>query len=153
VERWFKPSKSPNIVYAALEHALELEVLRRQGDMRKFADFLLHSLPRRSIVLLLGDFYDEADFGFLSARHELYTVIVRDRFEEDPELSGEYDLIDPVSGRHHRLDLDAGTIEAWREDLRRHDARLAAHFLEHRIGFTKIYTDEDPFLKLREMLK
>ncbi|WP_456449360.1 DUF58 domain-containing protein [Hydrogenimonas sp.] len=153
VVQWFKPTKSPNVVYAALEYALGAEVLGRRCDMGKFADFLLHSVRNRSIVLLLGDFHEEADFSFLGAKHELYAVIVRDRFEEDPELAGEYDLVDPVSGKHHILDLDGDLLDAYREDLRRHDERLAEHFMKNRIGFTKIYTDEDPFLKLREMLK
>ncbi|WP_300362520.1 DUF58 domain-containing protein [Hydrogenimonas sp.] len=151
--QWFKPSKSPNIVYAALEYALETDVLKRRCDTGKFVDFLLGSIKNRSIVLLLGDFYEEADFSLLGARHELYAVIVRDRFEEHPLLEGEYDLVDPVSGKHHRLDLDGKLIEKYREDLRRHDERLAEHFLKNRIRFTKIYTDEEPFLKLREMLK
>jgi len=153
VERWFKPSNSPNIVYAALEYALETEVLGRRGDLQAFADFLVHAVKERSIVLLVGDFLEEADFSLLGARHELYLVVVRDRFEEDPELYGEYDLVDPVSGRHHRLDLDGRALEGWRSWLRRLDGALKEHCLKHRIGMTKIYTDEDPFVKLREMLK
>ena len=151
--QWFKPSKSPNIVYAALEYALKLEVLGHRGDMQRFADFLLNSIPHRSIVLLLGDFYEEVRFDFLSTKHEVYAIMVRDRFEENPSLDGEYDLIDPVSGEEEILEIDAGIVAAYRKDLQRHDEKLAEHFLKHRVGFTKIYTDEDPFIKLRELLK
>ncbi|WP_456452747.1 DUF58 domain-containing protein [Hydrogenimonas sp.] len=151
--RRFKPSKSPNTVYAALEEALGLEVLGRKGDVNAFADWLLHAVRERSIVLLIGDFLESVDLSLLAARHELYAIVVRDRFEESPELWGEYDLLDPVSGRHHRLDLDEGTLAAWRRELAEHDRRFTEHCLKHRVGTTKIYTDEDPFLKLRELLK
>ncbi|WP_201353338.1 DUF58 domain-containing protein [Hydrogenimonas urashimensis] len=153
VLEWFKPSKSPNIVYAALEYALNVDVLRRRTSLQKVADFLLRAIRERSIVLLLGDFYDIADLSLLGAKHEVYAVIVRDRFEENPAFAGEYDLIDPVSGQHHLLDLTPATLQRYREDLLRHDRALEGHFLKERIGFTKIYTDEDPFIKLREMLK
>jgi len=153
VDQWFKPSKSPNIVYAALDYALSLDVLGRKGDMQKFADFLLRTLKERSIVLLLGDFYDEIDLALLSAKHEVYAIVVRDRFEENPEMAGEYDLVDPVSGRHHRIDMDGSLVSAYRNDLLAHDRKIGEHFLKHRIGYTKIYTDEEPFVKLRELLK
>ncbi len=153
LDRWFRPSKSPNIVHAALEYALNLPVLRRRLDLQRFADFLLNTIKERSIVLLVGDFLEEADFSWLAAKHELYAVIVRDPFEESPDLWGEYDLIDPVSGVHHRLRMDAKTIGIHARLLAEHDGKLFEQFHKHRIGYTKIATDEDPFLKLREMLK
>jgi hypothetical protein len=125
----------------------------KKGDTQAFADFLLRTVRERSVVLLVGDFYDEADLSWLGARHELYVIVVRDRFEERPELAGEYDLIDPVTLRRRRVDLSDGALRTWSRELEAHDERLKEHCLKHRIGLTKIYTDEDPFLKLRELLK
>jgi uncharacterized protein (DUF58 family) len=153
VDMRFKPTKSPNTIYAALEYAMELDVLGRRADLQSFADFLVRSVRQRSIVLLIGDFYDSADLSFLAAKHEVYAVIVRDRFEEDPFFEGEYDLIDPVSGKHHSLDLDGDVVSKYKASLARHDEAQREHFLKHRIASTKIYTDEDPFVKLRELLK
>ena len=153
LDRWFKPTKSPNTLYAALEYALGVEVLRRRCDMNALAHFLLDAVKERSIVLLIGDFLEPADLSLLAARHETYAVIVRDPFEEHPQFDEAIELADPTQGRRFLFEADGGSIEAYRKSLADHDRALEAHFLRHRIGFSKIYTSEDPFLKLREMLK
>ncbi len=153
VERFFKPTKSPKTLSAAVEHAMNVEVLGKKADMQALASYLLNSVKNRSIVLLVGDFYDMPDLSYLGAKHETYAVIVRDPFEEAPQLYGEYDLLDPVTQRHTVMQIDTALTKEYRERLKAHDEALFEHFREHRIAYTKIYTDEDPFIKLREMLK
>ena len=153
VVRWFKPTKSMNTVHAALEYALEVDVLGRRSDLQGFADFLLRSIRQRSIVILLGDFYEEADLSYLGARHELYMVTVRDPFEENPAFLGETELMDPATMERFSLDATEASRKAWRQWLEAHDRRFAMHCIKHRIRQTKIYTDEEPFLKLRELMK
>ncbi len=153
LDRWFKPTKSPNTLYAALEYALGVEVLGRRCDMNALAHFLLDAVKERSIVLLLGDFLEPTDLSLLAAKHETYAVIVRDPFEENPSFDDAIELVDPADEKRFLFDGDAHAIKAYREALAKHDEALREHFLRHRIGHTKIYTDEDPFLKLREMLK
>ncbi len=151
--RFFKPTKSQKSATAALEYALSVDVLGKRGDAGALAEYLLKSVKERSIVLLVGDFYDMPDLSYLGAKHETYAVVVRDRFEEEPELFGEYELVDPVTGADSRLELDESVIAAYRREIERHDEELFLHFRKNRIAYTKIYTDEDPFTKLREMLK
>jgi len=153
VDRFFKPTKSANSVIENLEYALNLDVIGRSANFNELSNYLLNGIKQRSIVLLLGDFYDLPDFSLLARKHEVYAVIVRDRFEEDPKLFGEYDLIDPVSKSHNNLDIDDSVILSFKEELASHDATLFNHFKKNRIPFIKIYTDEDPFIKLRELLK
>ncbi|WP_353662724.1 DUF58 domain-containing protein [Hydrogenimonas sp. SS33] len=153
VVRWFKPTKSMNTIHAALEYALDTEVLGRRSDLQGFADFLLRSIRQRSIVILLGDFYEEADLSYLGARHELYAVTVRDPFEENPAFWGETELMDPETMARFSLEASGATRAAWRKWLKAHDEKFALHCTKHRIRHTKIYTDEDPFLKLRELMK
>ncbi|SFP51351.1 DUF58 domain-containing protein [Hydrogenimonas thermophila] len=153
LDRFFKPTKSANSVYETLEYALNLDVIGRSADFNELSNYLLNAIKQRSIVLLLGDFYDLPDFSLLARKHEVYAVIVRDRFEEDPKLFGEYDLIDPVSKSHNSLDIDDSVILSFKEELERHDTELFTHFKKNRIPFVKIYTNEDPFIKLRELLK
>ncbi len=152
-QRFFKPTKSQKSVYAALEYAIETDVLGRRADMEALASYLLNTVKQRSIVLLIGDFYESADFSFLAAKHEVYAVMVRDPFEEEPSLEGEYDLIDPVTGGHNTLQIDGDILKRYKEMLKSRDESLYEHFAANRIAYTKIYTDEEPFIKLRELLK
>jgi len=151
--RRFKPSKNPNTIYTALEYALSVDVLGKRGDLQGLADFLLHAIPQRSIILLLGDFYERADLSLLATKHECYAIMVRDRFEENPTLEGEYGFIDPITLSGETLELDFKMVAKFRADLQKDDERWLEHFRKHRIASTKIYTDEDPLLKLRELLK
>ncbi|WP_456322244.1 DUF58 domain-containing protein [Hydrogenimonas sp.] len=151
--RRYKPTKSQNTIYAQVEDALSLEMLHKKSDLQAFADYLLQTVKQRSIVVLVGDFKNEADLSFLGAKHELYIAMVRDRFEEDPSIEGVWSLQDPESAQVHTIDLDERALERFRSEIRQLDAGWRSHFLKNRIGFTKIYTDEDPFIKLREMLK
>ncbi len=151
--RRYKPTKSQNTIYAQVEELLSFDTLHRKSDLQAFADHLLHTVRQRSIVVMIGDFRSFADLSLLGARHELYTVIVRDRFEEDPDIEGSWRIEDPVSGEAHSIDLDDILRRNYKSEIERLDENWREHFLKNRIGFTKIYTDEDPFLKLREMLK
>ncbi|BBG65968.1 hypothetical protein NNO_1265 [Hydrogenimonas sp.] len=153
VERYFKPTKNPKSIFATMEHALDVDVLGRKTDLQALADYLLKSVRARSVVLLIGDFYEKADLSFLAAKHELYAIIVRDPFEERPSFDGEYDLVDPVSGEHSVIDIDRDLLSEYRKVLESHDEALYEEFAANRIAHTKIYTDEDPFIKLVELLK
>lgn len=150
---YFKPSKSQKSVYAMIEEALEIEALNRKLNLQAMADYLLKSVKERSVVILLGDFLQMADLSFLAAKHELYAVLVRDRFEENPKLLGECALIDPNSGKESIFEIDKNSISRYEELLNTHDKKLFEHFRDCKIGYTKIYTDEDPFYKLRELLR
>jgi hypothetical protein len=79
--------------------------------------------------------------------------VVRDRFEEYPLIDEPVELVDPVTKRRATGSFDAARAAAWRDRIARHDRAMFETFRQSRIGYTKIYTDEDPFIKLREMLK
>ena len=153
LDRFFKPTKSANSVIEALEYALNLDVIGRSVDFNELINFLLNAIKQRSIVLLLGDFYDLPDFSLLNRKHEVYAVVVRDRFEENPKLFGEYDLIDPISKSHNSLDVDDSVISSFKDEMISQDKRLFTHFKKNRIPFVKIYTNEEPFIRLQELLK
>ena len=150
---FFKPTKSQKSVYAMVEYALNSDVLGLNVDMDSLADFLLNSIKERSILLLIGDFFQRADLSFLAAKHELYAIIVRDPFEEEPKIFGEYRFKDPVTENETVLEVDENSIDEYKRALGEHDEALFNHFRKHNIPFTKIYTSEDPFIKLRELLK
>lgn len=153
LDRFFKPTKSQNSVIVSLEYALNLDVIGKDINLNQLINFLINKIKQKSIIFLIGDFYHLADFTFLAKKHEVYAVIVRDRFEEEPKLNGEYDLIDPVSKTHNSLEIDANILKAFKNNLKNHDESLKEHFRKNRISFTKIYTDEEPFLKLLELVK
>jgi hypothetical protein len=138
---------------AALDEAFAIDPIGRRFDAQAAADYLTGALPQRSVVLMIGDFYETADWRWLGAKHECYAVVVRDRFEEYPLIDEPVELLDPVTKKGVVGSFDASRDDAWRRRIERRDREMFEAFERNRIGYTKIYTDEDPFFKLREMLK
>ncbi len=153
INHFFKPTKSQNSIYEKVEYALSLDPIGKRVDFKNLSNFLLNSIKQKSIIFLIGDFYEKVDLTLLSKKHEVYAVIIRDPFEENPKLFGEYDLVDLVSKNHNRLDIDEAILTSYKEELSKEDKNLFEHFRKNRISFSKIYTDEEPFGKLKEMLK
>ncbi len=148
-----KPTKNLNSLYLTLEKALELEVLGRSVNYGALSDYLLNSIKQKSIIFIVGDFLEELDFSLISARHEVYAIAVRDRFEEEPKFNGEIDLIDTATLKTTHINADKTVLESYKAKLKEHDRKLFEHFLKHQIGAVKIYTDEDPFGKMASLFK
>ncbi len=153
-ELFRRPTKNSGVLHEIVPEALALEALGKRVDYAAFCDYALHRIKRRSILFVIGDFLEEGiDLSSLSARNEIYAVVVRDRFEESPRFEGTFDLIDPSDLETGSFTFDRRTQAAYEERIRTHDKRLAEHFLAHRISYTKIYTDEDPWYKLNNLVK
>ncbi len=152
-EMFFKPTKHLNSLYPILENALLIDPLGKKVDYRIFNDYILNRIKRKSIIFIIGDFYEDIDISFLSAKHEIYAIIVRDRFEENPSFPSEAELYDPKSLKRESFYFDNAVLKDFKKEIEKRDIRLKEHFLKNRVKFTKIYTDEDAFLKLSELFR
>ena len=149
----FKPTKNINLLYATLEEALELNSLGRKADYFALSDYLLNSIKQKSIIFIIGDFYEDLDFSLLSAKHEVYAIVVRDPFEENPKFIGDISLIDTKTLKQSEVTLDSSAINSFKKEIKAKDKKLFEHFLKHQIGAIKVYTDEDPFVKMRGLFE
>ncbi|NPA28570.1 MAG: DUF58 domain-containing protein [Epsilonproteobacteria bacterium] len=151
--RLFRPQTDYKGVYGAVEYALGLEVLGKRADPTALADYLIRALPRRCVVVVVGDMWDIPAFDALSARHELYIARVRDPFEMSPAFFEGVTLQDPASGGAFEVEMTQGALRAWRQEREAADRDFEAYCLARGIGHTLVWTDEDPFEKLRELLR
>lgn len=152
-EAGFKPSKSSGVVEESVRTALTIDPLGKRADYEAFCHYLNTTTRQKSIVVLIGDFYGEIDLSTIAHRHQIYALIVRDRFEEMPLLEGSYTLVDPVSLRGEPITLTPATAAAYAKALKAQDDRMFEHFLEHRVTYGKIYTDEDLYVRAVQILK
>ena len=146
------PTKKMGSLHITLEKALGLDPLQKESDYRAFVDYVNERVKKKSLIFIVGDFYGDIDLSLLN-KHEVFAVMVRDRFEEAPKLSGEMELIDPNTMEPQEFMLSPKLIKAYQKELERHDTELMAHFDQHRIKHTKIYTDEEPFVKLSNLFR
>ena len=152
-KKFFEPTKSDSIVPRIVEEAIEIEVLGKEVDYRAFCDFVNGVVRKKSLIFMVGDFYGEVDLSQIAHKNEIYALIVRDRLEEYPLLNGEFSLVDPNTLGSSEMTLNKGVAKAYQKLIEEHDHKLQEHFLEHQIISGKIYTDEEVYLRLSEIIK
>ena len=152
-ERFFEPSKNDAVVHQIVESAVDVDCVGREVDYQAFCDFVNGVVRGKSLIFMVGDFYGTVDLSEIAHKNEIYAIVVRDRLEEFPLMSGEFELVDPNSLASSEITLNREVANEYEKLIKEHDSRLREHFLEHQITFGKIYTDEDIYIRLSEIIK
>jgi len=148
-----KPSKKVHHVQTITKDILEFNALNEKVDFKVLADTLYKRLKRKSLVLIVGDFFEIPDFRLLAKKHEVVCVVVRDRLEEEPPQMGFASLVDPESGAMLEGDFNSSSVEAYAKKVHAHDHALFEAFRKYQVRFTKVYTDDMPGVKLRRLFE
>ena len=152
-EKFFEPSKSESVVYGILENAIMINPLEKEVDFKAFCDFVNSVVKQKSLIFIVGDFYGDVDLSEIAHKNEIYAITVRDRFEEYPMLNGEFELIDTNTLKASELMLNKEVAGAYQKLIQAHDEKLKEHFLQHQITHGKIYTDDDIYIRLSQIIK
>ncbi len=152
-EKFFKPTKQKGVVDLTIDTAYSLKMLGKEIDYKKLNEYLLKKIKKKSVIFIIGDFLEFGDFRLLGTKHEVNCVVVRDRFEEDLKLFGEFDFIDTSSGDAENIFVDEESVKRYNALLKQHDKQLFAHFKKSNIRYKKIYTDDSVILKLNQLVK
>jgi uncharacterized protein (DUF58 family) len=153
LESFLKPSKKLFQVHKSTDEILNFDPLNKKADYKVLADTLFKRLKRKSLIVIVGDFFEIPDFKVLAKKHEVVAVIVRDRLEETPPEMGFTSLVDPESGAVLEGDFNAQTVKEYAKKVLVHDRKLYATFRKHKIRFTKIYTDGKIGVSLRRLFE
>ncbi len=154
--QWLAPSRHKGAVSLTFDAACSLEPLGQHIDFDSLVAQLLQKLKRKSLIFLIGDFWEfeeKHDLGRLAFSHELYCIIIRDHAEEEITLNGSYAITDPLNSKTHTLHIDKQTVTGYRALIQEHESMLKKHFAQHHIASTKIYTDEDAIEKLAQFVR
>lgn len=152
-EFFVPPTRALGSLHLTIPEVLSRDPLGKQVDYNALVTYINTRIRRRSLIFLIGDFYGEGIDLSLLSRHEVYAIMVRDRFEEDPALYGAIELLDArtLDGTH--LQMTPTLARRYRDERERRDSALLEHLLSHRIVSTKLYTDEEPFVKLSALFR
>ncbi|WP_456393122.1 DUF58 domain-containing protein [Nitratifractor sp.] len=138
---------APRRLYEALS-TLPLEGHR--APIQEMVEWLQNRLRRRSLILLVGDFFEPMDLSPLARHHELLCLQIRTPEEIDPSASGLYR--DPASRRESRLTLDPLRRQRYKKALQNLDGENRARLESLGIPLGRFRTDEDPFPALAALL-
>ena len=148
-----KPSKKLHQIQKSVESILAFEALNQKVDFKVIADTLFKRLRRKSLIVVVGDFFEIPDFKLLAKKHEVVAIIVRDHLEEKPPTMGFSSLIDPESGAVLEGDFNSSSVETYAAKVHAHDRELYASFRKNQVRFTKVYTDSNPSVALRRLFE
>jgi len=150
-----KKSKRNFSVNMMCEQIFEYNSIGKIQDFRTITNELFRHLRKKSIIFLIGDFFDikNLDLKLLSKKHEIIAIIIRDKFEENPFELGNVNLVDPSTNQTFDGNINGGTIKRYVKSVKENDHKLFEHLQTCGIKFTKIYTDEEPLPKLLRLMK
>ncbi|MEA3330798.1 MAG: DUF58 domain-containing protein [Campylobacterota bacterium] len=148
-----KPTKNINQVQKSVDDVLNFYALNEGVDFKVLADTLYKRIKRKSLIIVVGDFFEIPDFRLLAKKHEVVAVIVRDILEEKPPQMGFSSLVDPESGAVLEGDFNASSVETYTKKVYAHDHKLYDTFRKHQVRFTKVYTTSSASVELRRLFE
>jgi len=147
-----KPSKKLFSVQKAVEDITEFELLGKEADFAALVEMLNTRLKKKALLFILSDFIGDIDLKLLSKKHDVFAVMVRDRFEEDPSELGFLRLIDMENKKSFEGDINSGALKAYKKAIHDNDEQLYKQFKKQGIRFAKVYTHEDASLKMMKSM-
>jgi uncharacterized protein (DUF58 family) len=148
-----KPSKKLFSVHKAVEDVVTFDPLGKEADFAALVETLVSRLKKKALLFIVSDFVGDIDLKLLAKKHDVFAVIVRDKFEENPSELGYLRLIDMETKQSFEGDVDSGTLKHYKKALHDNDEKLYTQFKKQGVRFTKIYTNEEPTLKLMKKMR
>lgn len=148
-----RPTKNRYAVSELTRKVDGFETLGKKADYETMAKTLFARIRRRSLILVVGDFFDVPQLRLLAKKHEVVCIIVRDRLEEHPPPLGFASLRDPETGRMLEGDFSARTVRKYEAKVLEHDHALFERLRQDGIRFTKLYTNDHIGVKLRRLFE
>ncbi|HFU77269.1 MAG TPA: DUF58 domain-containing protein [Epsilonproteobacteria bacterium] len=148
-----KPSKKLFSVHKAVEDMVAFDPLGKEANYTALVETLVSRLKKKALLFIVSDFVGDIDLKLLAKKHDVFAVIVRDKFEENPSELGYLRLIDMETKQSFEGDVDSGTLKNYKKALHVNDEKLYTQLKKQGVRFTKIYTNEEPTLKLMKKMR
>jgi len=150
-QKFFAPSKKRAIIDLNFDIANSVKY-QSEIDYKMLENYILHSIKKRSIIFIIGDFLDEVNLQTISLIHEVYAVIIRAKEEENLELLGELNIVDKNSQSQALLNINKSSQKIYNKLFKEQENRLFKHFNDCQINYTKVYNNSNTISKLKELI-
>ncbi len=148
-----KPSKKMHAVSAETEKVLAFDPLGLSSDFSGWTTTTFQRVRKKSLLFLISDFVGKIDLRLLAKKHDLFAIIVRDRFEENPKDLGYLRLVDTEGKGSYEGEIGQSTLAYYRNALKANDHALFQQFRQNGIRHVKLFTDEDPAAHLLKRMR
>jgi uncharacterized protein (DUF58 family) len=148
-----KPSKKLFAVNKEIERVLAFDPLGKKSNFDGWTTTTFQRVRKKSLLFLISDFVGDVDLRLLAKKHDLFVIIVGDRFEENPKELGYLRLVDTEGGGSYEGEIGQTTLQHYRAALKANDHARFRQFRQHGIRYAKLYTDEDPAPQLLRRMR
>ena len=146
LEKYFKHRNNPEMVFEIVKYIHNIPLKGKKLNIDNFDNYLLNQ--RKSLVILIGDFFYPINLIRIASKHKLVIVKIRERDEESPEKYLDYQL-KSFDDKLKIPYLVKPMIKVYKKNYKKFDERLRQFSVLRRIPIETIYEDEDTFLKLK----
>lgn len=135
----------------AIEALLNFDLLKTQINPEALNNYLLQQA--KSLVFVIGDFYQSIDYSMIAHKNQINAILVRDPLEELPNFGTELSLANAQNHSHIEANFSKKIAKKYQSQLKVADDKHYLHFAQHNINVGKVYTNDDVFIKLSQILK
>ncbi|RXJ81747.1 DUF58 domain-containing protein [Arcobacter sp. F2176] len=145
-----KRSKKLASVASMSEQIFNYNPIGKEIDYKLLCNESFKLIKMKSILFLIGDFIgiEGFDLKLLSQKHEIFVIIIRDIFEENPQELGNISLVDTNNGLKFEGIIDKYSIKDYKAYIKKNDHDLFYHLQKCNVRFTKICTHEEAASKI-----
>ncbi len=148
------PTKKIYGVNKEIEYAIEFDPIGKAANYEAWIEVLNKRISKKSLLFLIADFIsDDINLSLLAKKHDLFVIIVRDEFLENPKPLGEVTLVDPDYLNSFNGNVDENTIKEYKKAVLKNDKKLIKHLKKSGIRYFKIYTYQNPYLELLKRMR
>ena len=148
-----KASKKHFSIHQAVDDVMGFDVLGKEANYQALVDTLVKRLKKKALLFIVSDFVGEIDLKLLAKKHDVFAIMVRDKFEENPSELGYLRLIDMQTKQSFEGDINRAMLQNYSHALHQNDEKLYKQFKKQGVRFSKIYTDEAVALKLMKSMR
>jgi uncharacterized protein (DUF58 family) len=148
-----KPTKNAHIVEECLRKIYAFKPLGKKVNFDDMVYQIRKTIKRKSMIFFVGDFIGDYDFSKISNKHEIICIIIRDRLEEDIFTANNIDYLNPQTLNNNKISINRLTKSRYSQKIKDNDDNMRKNMHKNKITYLKIYTDEDPYVKLIKFLR
>lgn len=143
--------KSKNAVIKCAEEVLKADMRGKKLDYKFINSYLLKQ--KRSIVFLIGDFFEIPKIKSASKKHQIVALKIRDIFEEEPKAIGEIDILNPSNMQNIEVLFDKKGVKEYVKRIKEHDMKLGEYFKSIGIKCIDVYTHDNVYQKIEKAFR
>ncbi len=149
IEKFVPPRKGKSHVLRIIREVLSFEPQGNKTSIKSALEYFNSTIKKRAIVFLISDFIDteyEKILKIVSKKHDLVSLILKDRRELDIPPIGLVNFMDNETGEIRLLDTSDKTIQsALLENIKKQEFALKQIFKTS--GIDSVYIDKENYLK------